>query len=688
MLSYALKSLRRQTGRYLRILGILALAMIVPIIVNIVGSSSLYGERQQKQAMTHEMDYRIDNVTKELADWFLADDRFDVFQDRGSIFLRYHSQPGFNDDGLEIRGDIDLATFEASRAIHAVLDEAGMSSLQVFNITALAQTDSHTSDFMNQINILSFAIILVSVLIFQVGYKAHISAFGDEVSSLYSIGCPYGKIRLFFFWTLTFCFILAYAAAVLIACGCMSILYSAFLNVQGSGYTWMLFHVDWQSILMMGVMWYLLLFIVYLIRMSSQYRVLNGGKKRSGKGRGTISASGIEKVPVKLLWSRYGQMIYHGIFLAALTVFLSVFIINYASINAEAITGGKTADYSVSHHQIVAGQENGIGEDFKNDLEKIDHIRIAWQKDATSTPYLAAVPHRHSRYAVLEHGDLEYITTFVFPYSGTQSDESYSEDHFMPVWINPYQPDSGWSVGDVIDLYVYDPASQMNQEIPNESVYDHPFLTGKISLKVYGYVDEQYMDTPLRLFFRPQDYELLTKKSPVISADISLDPGADRDAVKTRLLELMSNYPDYDFLDVYERQQIAKNGSTGIYILALVITILFLLVISLVIWILFTEYVIQMSVVNKLLFLLGLSADDLKQAYRRIGYRAYIITVLIGLGTAIAASAAFFAGTGYRFAVTLPNTIIYCLLFGVIFAAMTIPMQKEIARQSEKEEAV
>lgn len=688
VLSYALKSLQRQTGRYIRILGILALAMIIPILVNIVGASSLYGGQQQSQAMTHGMDYRIDEVTKGLADRFLEDDRFDVFQDGGSIFLRYHSQPGANDGGTENHEGNDSFRSEASRAIHAVLDEAGMSSLQVYDITALARTDSHTSEFMNQINILSFAIILVSVMIFRAGYKAHISAFGEEVSSLYSIGCSYRKICLFFFWTLTVCFIIAYITAVLIAYGLMSILYTSYLNVQGNGYSWMLFHVDWQSILMMGLMWYLLLLVVYFIRMLSQYRDLNGRKAHPGKSRRTFSASGIEKVPVRLLWGRHGQILYHGIILAVLTVFLTVFIVNYASINAEAITEDNTADFSISHRHIVAGLETGISEEFRQGLQEIRNIRVTWQKDAESIRYLAAAPHRHSNYAVLESGDVEYIAAFVFPYPGAQNNESYSEDHCIPVWINPYQPDSNWSVGDIIELYVYDPASLMNQAIPNESAYGHPFLTGRISLKVCGYVDEKYMDTPLRLFFYQQDYDKLTEKIPVVSANILVESDADKNAVKSQLISLLADYPDYEFLDIYGREQTAKNGSTGIYILASIITILFLLVISLVIWILFTEYVIQMSEVNKLLFLLGLSADNLKQVYRKISCKAYIITMLIGVIAAVATSAAFFAGTGYRFAVTLPNIIIYLLMLMVIFAAMTIPMQKEIIRQIRKEEAV
>lgn len=686
MFYYAVKSLKRQTGRYIRILCILVLAMIIPIIVNIIGSSSVYGEQKQSLSMTNGMDYRIDHATQELIKHFEADNHFDVIVKDNSLFLRYHLPNNSAEHENKNNSQEEYQTL-ASHAIRDILNEVGLSSLQIYNLTAINQVDPHTSEFMSQINTLSFVIILISVIIFQAGYKAHIHNFTDEIDSLHAIGCSYRKICIFFLWTLTVCFIIAYILAIIISYFFMKILYSGYLNVQSSGYAWMLFHVDWASILLLAIMWYVLLLIIYIFQMISNYRALTGKKRRILKKKRALSTYGIKLLPIKILWNRYGQSIRHGILLAILTLFISVFLINYASINSESIKDATEGDYSISYHRNIANLETGISEEVKEKLQAIKGIHIDYQKSISTTQYLAAVPHRHSPYAVIENGDQEYIQTIILRNSDIQTPELFVENNYVPVWINQFQPVSDFSVGDVIDLYVYDPASMVNQTIPDNYTYGHPFLTEKICLKVYGYTSEKYMDTPLRLSFLPEDYNKLTERYPVISALIKVNPDTDKSTVKSQLTAILENTPDYDFTDLNEKRQIASQGSVGIYILAAVITVLFIIIICLVIWILFSEYVIQQKTVNELLFFTGLSINDLKHVYKTISYKAYCISILIGIITAVLASLLFFSGTGYGIVFTPVNIMIYCILFAAFAFVMIIPMQIEINKQFKSKEA-
>ncbi len=677
MFCYALKSLKRQPGRYIRIVCILTFAMIIPILISIVGSSSQYGAKKQYQSLSRGMEFRIDQVSQGLKDRFEDDVRFETIAEPDSIYLRYIAEPPSNN-----QSGVEGYLSEASRVIHEILTEMNLSRLQVYDLTGIEKADSYTSSFMNQIHLLSFIIIVVSVLVFHAGYRAHIHSFDNEIISLYSIGCSWQKINVFFFWTLTVCFICAYSMAVLFSVTLMKILYTVYLNVQSSGYAWMLFHIDWTTILLFGVIWYPMLLIVYFIQMRLQYQTITGKKRVAYNKRRKMKSSGIENLPRELLSNRYGQIVHHGVFLAVLTVFVSVFIINYASINSESIGVKADGDFYISHHQIVAGQEIGISEEVRHTMETIPGVIVNYQKSISTTQYLASAPHHHSHYSVLESGKKEYLQTQILQDSSKQEMEANNEDGLIPVRINPYQPDSCWSVGDTIELYVYDPMSLVNRTIPAESMYDHPFLTEKICLKVCGYADEQYMDTPLRLFFQPNDYDTLTERNPAVSAIITLqDSTCDRNAVKAALSSVLEKYPNYEFTDLMEKEQIASRGSTGIYLLALCITCLFMIVLSLVIGILFAEYVIQQESANQLLFHLGLSVINLKHVYRAISDRAYIVTMLTGFIGASIASAVFFLDTGYKMVLTLPNILIYGMLFIVLFLVMRIPMQIELEKQ-------
>ena len=684
MFSYAVKSFRRQTGRYIRIVCILAFAMITPILLSIIGSSSIYGEQKQNLSLSKGMDYRIDNTTPELIERFINDNHFDVLVERNSIYLHYipDSSPSTKRNNIESV----WSGSDASIAIHDILTESNLSALQVYDLTGINQPDSHTTNFMNQIHLVSLIIIFVSVLIFYTGYKAHIHSFSDEIGLLYSIGCSYHKIRVFFFWTLTICYMCAYTVAILFSVISMRILYTKFLNVQSNGYAWMLFHVDWSSIFLLGIMWYILLLIQYFFQMRAHQKNITDTKTTSYRRIRGFSSYGITALPTELLWNRYGQIIHHNILLSALTVIVSIFIINYASINSESLGETTIGDFTISHHQIVANLETGLSEDVKQAIEEIPDIQINYQKEISTTQYLVAAPHQHSKNSVFESGNNEYIQTAILLNPNVQEIKSNSEDVAIPVWLNKYQPDSHWGIGDIIDLYVYDPMSMINQTIPSEYIYDHPFLTEKINLRVCGYVDEKYMDTPLRLFFQASDYNVLTKRYPIVSATIMLNEKVNRNIVKTQLFTVLEKYPDYELVDLSEKQQIAARGRIGIYLIALFITVLFLIVISLVIGIQYSEFVIQQESTNKLLLLMGLSMDNLKHTYRAISYKAYIITLLIGITFAVFASAIFFSDTGYTMSFTTANIIIYSILLIVLYLIMLVPMQIELNRQFKKHE--
>lgn len=679
MFFYAIKSLQRQTTRYIRIVCILTCAMIIPLVLSILGSSIVYGQREQTRAETKGADYRIDNPPYEVVEIFSQMKEFEVFLEEDSLYLV------IQDERVRSKNDsINTDVLAYSLLIKEALETFDMQHLTVTNMTGMYQMDHTTNDFMRQVNFISVIIILVSVLVFQAGYRAHIGNFSQEIESLYAIGFSHRNIAMFFFWTLTAEFILSCMFSIVISYAVMRILFMAYLEVQSGGYSWMIFDVDWYSVLFLACTWYAVLLIVFSIQMRQHKKQLTSGKRHITCRKTIVKIVGTETVLENVLWTRNGKLVKYSIVLSMLVVFLSVFLLNYASINAEAIKEEATADFSISTTLNINGAQVGIDDDILNELKGIDGIRVHYGRSLPTTTYLAAQQHVGSRYAVYESGEYEYVQTHILLYPNATEAESTVNMDCVPVWLNEFQPDANWKIGDYIDVYYHNPAAVMNQGRIKVSDAGIPFLTERIRLQVMGFVSESYMDAPLMLYLGTEDYEKMVGSVPVTSLQIEVEETINREKIKEALEDIFDRNSHCEFIDLVEAQEISARGSIGIYLLIFVVTVLFLMLISLVVGILLTEFVIQQREQNELFYLLGLSMNNLQNVYRKISIKAFSITMAVGISVGCVCTILFFGNTGYRIALNARNIAIYIIMIISVWCAMYLPIQVEVYKQFPK----
>ena len=161
MLRYALLSLCRQRRRYVRLWRLLVAGMVAPLMLSVLGSSSVYGDLRQKEALRQGADFQIVDAPASLAAPLEALGRFEVTFGAGGCYLRSLSP-------LTGEGDILACTL----AIQQVLDQAGLSTLLVHDYTQLTGVDPSTRQFQGRLRLLAGLLTALALLLFHTGYRA------------------------------------------------------------------------------------------------------------------------------------------------------------------------------------------------------------------------------------------------------------------------------------------------------------------------------------------------------------------------------------------------------------------------------------------------------------------------------------------------------------------------------------
>lgn len=671
MFMYAITTFKRQFHRYWHIICILTFSMIIPLMFNILGSSIGYGSVQEKQSMTNNSDYMIASAPRELLSAFDETQTFIATYTDGNLYLKISDQ------------DYDVNnTSPYSNEIHNVLGSAGLNHLQVYNMTKLQDIDSNTTTFMVQINIITLVIIFITIFIFRTGYRSHVMYFKNEVQILYTLGISTKSIVIFFLWSLTFEFIISYLSAISVAYSSMHLLFANFLEVNSAGYSWMLFYVDWGSIVLLGAVWYSMLVLICFNRMHILKNALLGTKKiRIPRNRKTLNKLGAEKATLEVLWTRCCRPVKHCIGLSVAVCSLAIFLLNYASINAEAIDEDTDADFSLSKNVLIDGNIQGFTNEELSRIESIEGIKAVYRKNVSSVSFLAAQPTGQAINPIFVMHDVSYVSTHLKPLKNEVHNVAAEESSYIPVWVNPHQPGIQYHIGDLVFLYENKPSTIVHQDA-EMLVPGLPFLVDRLELQVVGYVDAEYLDGPLELYFEQATYDMLTKDlNPSFIEVYLLDQSTDVQNIEIRLREITNNRIGYNLINLKEQAEISVRTSSGLYLLISLLLMCFLVLTALVVAILLREFVQQQRGANYLFLLMGVSTQHLKQVYKRISLRAFFTTVTVSSLIGSILTWILFANTGYMISLTAGNVMIYTSMLVCLYASMTVPMKIELHKQ-------
>lgn len=682
MLSYALRSFVRQFRRYAHMVLILACAMVTPLMLTILGSSMSYGERLEREAMSHGADFRIEGAWPELAGLFQARTEFSTEFSEGNIFLTV-TDSAANDE----RGGIRSASaLQYADTIDSILSQANAGGLKVYDLTQL-NAQGAQDGFSAQLRAMVVLVLLVSVLIFAAGYRSHVESFREDVYTLYEIGASRRQIALFFLIVLAAAYALSFLAAVVFSVGCMSVLFRFLLQVVSGGYAWMVFHVEGGQIVLLGALWMALLLAAYTYGMLALRRVYARTDKsgcKTGNAPPPLRRSGHAGGDVFLLhmlWTRTGGMVRYCIFLLSLSIIMAGFLVNYASINAQSIqTAGEGADFTVARHIYEEGRLTGFTQEEREVFARIPEAEVTYRRMGESTAYLVQVsgqPDPVPSAVMGPHGE-GYLETHIAPVA--HRGKTQVGEGSVPVWVNPHQPAMQWRVGDTVYLYRY------AANPPGDGGTPYPPLPEKyLTLEVAGFMDAPYLDGPLQLFVEEDAYRLLMDAAPVNVAVIRLRAAEHLESVRRTLNDRFGASLGYSIDDMNERRTVAERGAKGLHALIAVIALSLMSFVALVVSVLLRDYVERQRDINDMMFCMGLAPGALVGAYNRMGRKALARSITVGVAAALTLTYLFFHGTGYRLRLSIEVALLYALMLIASYISVIGSIDKAVRGQRPAE---
>lgn len=443
--------------------------------------------------------------------------------------------------------------------------------------------------------------------------------------------------------------------------------------------------LDWYSIVLLGGIWYVLLMLICLLHMHKLKRQLHfAAATHSYRRKKELVASGDLRAPYAFIWMRCSGLVKYSIVLSVSVCSVAFFLLNYASINAEAIKTSFEASFLITKSVIVNGVVEGFTPEEIDGVSRIEGIEAAFANVSSSSTYLAAQPAHNAKNIIFSQDGLAYVSTNIKAMPNASPSVALSDPAYIPVWVNPNQPGIQYRIGDLTDLYVNKPLISADHH--TEALA--PGLSSpmeKLQLLVVGFVNAEYTDGPLQLYFDEVNYPSFIRSLSPSRVEITInESGINPHAVKARLFNIFNGKAGYELIDLSEKEEISYRSGKGLYWMISLFTLCFLLLTAMVVVILLQEFMAQQNYSNHVLFLMGLSSTNLLRIYRRLGLSAFFIaagaSVLIGgILTGIV-----FANTGYAFSLTLQNFIIYSVIVLSLYVVMVLPMRQGLRKQLNK----
>lgn len=674
LLYYAIRSLTRCPRRYFRLFILLLCSLIMPFMLCIFSSSITHGEQMQAYQASRGAHFRIEGMRKSTAVEALSSPSFafEYEPENGVLFATCINEA----TGAPIASLSNEDGYLYSLKLRGVLPPEQLEHLTIIDVSDIGGADAQ---FSNQLRVFIVIVLLISALMIRAGYIVHAESLKSELLSLYAVGASPKMLHLFCFFTLFFPAAAASAPAAAISGVTMKLLFSHFLQVTGGGYAWMVFHLDFQKLLLVLLFWFFMIAAVYVTsaagELSPKRPLVRVSKRLHRNFRRAFSPL---STVIHILRYRQGKTIRRCMILAALSMTVTAFLLNYASINADDIRAAQTDDFIVTKLSSEPGK--GFSEEEKAFFSALPNVDVAYKKPSDVNIFLTDGPaasneHRHFD-GMSEHS---HTSVQVFPLpDGISTLPAPLDSGALHVWLNPNQPHERLHIGEVFHtLQHYFPTASDVRAQPGAGFR---METRSLTFVVTGYIDRPYSNGPRQLYCPPDVYRELTRSFAETTACINLAPGGSESAIRRLLQSRFSSSALYSLDDLREKTGIASRGSIGLYLLFIAMAAAFLMLVLLTIYLLLKGYMLRSRPARSVLHILGVPAADLHAAGRAIGVRSFLISISSALLAGFILTAGFFVNTGY----TVPPNPLLILLYAAIALAFCAAFTLPLCRTSER----